>query len=97
MSAPVIIKIVWDGIAVEVSYRENYHRDIGLAHIELRVEKGRIIPITETGYRSHFLHTCVVDEYGGPEAYVRAWLDNEAQSPEWNKRKDAARQMSFFD
>ncbi|MEI4235091.1 hypothetical protein [Roseovarius sp. D22-M7] len=54
------------------------------------------LPLTETGYRSHFLPGGIVEDYGGVEGYVRVWLDHEAESPDWKKRKDAARQMSLF-
>ena len=64
--------------------------------LERRLDEGFILPVTETGYRSHFLPAATVEEFGGPESYVSAWLDHEAKSPDWKKRKDAARQMSLF-
>ena len=96
MSAPIITQFVWEGVRVEISYKKHHHGDPDFDHIELRVERGRIIPVTETGYRSHFLQTAFVEVYDGPEGYVRAWLDNEAQSPDWRKRAEAARQLSLF-
>ncbi|MCB1468128.1 MAG: hypothetical protein KDK08_13520 [Rhizobiaceae bacterium] len=96
MSAPFAIQITWEGISIEITYHERYSRDPAFDHIELRVEENRIIPVTETGYRSHFLPSEVVHQYGGPEGYVRAWLDHEAQSPDWKKREEASRQMSLF-
>lgn len=54
------------------------------------------IPITETGYRSHFLPDGNVEEHGGPEAYVLAWLDHEADSAAWkNAKKHRGRCRSF--
>lgn len=95
MSAPVEIHIVWDGTHLTITYRkQRFHKDFD--HIELHVDEGFILPVTKTGYRSHFLPAATVEEFGGPEGYVRAWLDHEAQSPDWKRRKDAARQMSLF-
>ena len=95
MSAPITCQINCRGVAIRIDYRENrWNSDFD--HIELHAEKGRIIPVTETGYRSHFLQTGIVDEYGGPEEFVCAWLDHEAQNPDWKKREEAARQMSLF-
>ena len=54
------------------------------------------IPITETGYRSHFSPSGIVEEHGGPEAYVLAWLDHAAQSDAWKQKAEAARQLSLF-
>jgi len=95
MSAPMTSQIVWDGVQVEITYSQRRWKS-DFDHIELYVEVGGIIPVTETGYRSHFLPAGIVEEYGGPDSYVCAWLDHEAQKPEWKKRQDAARQMTLF-
>ena len=95
MSAPQAFAIVWDGIPVEITYRQRRWKS-DFDHIELRAGDGHILPITETGYRSHFLPGGIVEEHGGVESCVRAWLDHEAKRPDWKARKDAARQMSLF-
>jgi hypothetical protein len=91
-----VLTVEWDGIVIEVSYKP---RDImAMAHLELRVQypKGAQLPVTETGYRSHFLHPGIVEEAGGPEAFVSAWLDHEADKPEWVQRVEKARQLDLF-
>ena len=40
---------------------------------------GAVLPITETGYRSHFLAATEVIAAGGPVRYVLAWLDREGE------------------
>jgi hypothetical protein len=52
--------------------------------------------MTETGYRSHFCGTPLIDDEGGPVAFVRAWLDHAADTPEWKAKEAAARQFSLF-
>jgi orotate phosphoribosyltransferase len=54
------------------------------------------LPITETGYLSHFVAADAIDEAGGPVAYVVAWLDRAAQDKEWKSRIEAQRQLSLF-
>lgn len=54
------------------------------------------MPISETGFRSHFVSGAVLDEWGGPWPYIRHWLDAEARRPDWKDRQEAARQLSFF-
>jgi hypothetical protein len=39
------------------------------------------LPITETGYRSHFTAPETAAPFGGPVAYVIAWLDEESETP----------------
>lgn len=80
---------------MEITHRER-RWDGDFDHLELRAERGQIIPVTETGYKSHFLPAGMVGEHGGPDAFVRAWLDHAAQSKDWKARKEAARQMSLF-
>ena len=78
MSAPVTSQIDWHGVAISVSYHP--HQWSTVDHIEVNVIGDGIIPITETGYRPHYLHSDVTDEYGGAVAYVLAWLEQEAQT-----------------
>ena len=95
MSAPVTTRIVWDGISVGITYHKRRWNS-EFDHIELLAEDRHPLPVTETGYRSHFLHAGIVEDYDGPENFVRAWLDHEAGSEDWKQRKEAARQMSLF-
>lgn len=90
----------WQGIALSVSYcpswsvsyREIYGYD--LAHLEIRAPCP--LPVTGTGYRSHFTRPDLIDAEGGPVAFVLAWLDDAAQSPAWKARQEQARQLSLF-
>ena len=92
-------KLQWGDVSLEVSYERNWMgvKD-GIAHLEIRVlgPKGAIIPVTDTGYRSHFLSSVYVESAGGPVPYVRAWLDAEAATTSWKKREMASRQLSLF-
>ena len=54
------------------------------------------LPVTETGYRSHFVDSGVVESFGGPAAFVQAWLDQEALTDEWRLLESASRQMALF-
>lgn len=84
-----IHKITWRGIAVEITFTPE---KFGLVdHIELRTEGGAQLPVTETGYRSHFIASGTVAQYGGPAAFVTAWLDDEAKRTGWS-----GAQLSLF-
>lgn len=95
MSAPITNRIDWQGVLLSITFHER-RWNLEFDHLEIRVIGEGEIPITETGYRSNFLPAGITAEFGGPDDYVRAWLDFEAQSPEWKKRQEAARQMSLF-
>jgi hypothetical protein len=95
MSAPFITTIVWGGIPIQVSHVENWC-DTDMDHIEVHVEGDARIPITDTGYRSHFVHRSSIREYGGADEYVLAWLDDTAQSRAWRAYVEASRQLTLF-
>lgn len=94
MSAPITTMLIWNGIKIMITHTPNYCGVVD--HIELHVENRERIPVTETGYRSHFLHESVIEPYGSALAFVQAWLDHEALDPEWRAYELASRQMSLF-
>ena len=95
---PQTYRLTWRGIEIEAIY---WPRKWGgsIAHLEIRSIKPERapLPITETGYRSHF-HPCgTIEANGGDVAeQVAAWLDQEAASPEWQRHVEASRQFSLF-
>jgi hypothetical protein len=97
-------QIVWRGITIEVrycadwspSYREIYGYPLAHLEIESVAPAKAPLPMTETGYRSHFSGAPLIDEEGGPVAFVRIWLDQAAQTPEWKAQEAAARQLTLF-
>ena len=95
----------WRGMLIEVRYCRSWTKlhsghpdEFHMAHIEIEtIEPARaVLPITETGYRSHFLHFEEVDQAGGPVGYVEAWLNHMAQSREWLDHEQTSRQLSLF-
>lgn len=81
--------ITWRGIGIEITFTPE---KFGMTdHIELRTEGKAALPVTETGYRSHFLPAGTVAQYGGAVAFVTAWLDHEAKRSGWS-----GAQLSLF-
>lgn len=93
--------IDWRGIRIEISYEECWLGSDGgfsPAHLQLHAiepEKAPL-PVTETGYRSHFIAAEAVADAGGPVAYVLAWLEHEGSKKAWKEKEAAARQMTLF-
>lgn len=94
-------RTVWNGIAIEIRYEPHWlGMDIGYdnAHLEIvsiAPERGPL-PITETGYRSHFTSPDTVAAYGGPVAFVEAWLESESQAPDWRREEQERRQLTLL-
>ncbi len=95
-------RATWEGIEIEVRFERNWlgspPSDYHPSHLEVEaIAPARAeLPITETGYRSHFLSPDEVDEAGGPVAYVIDALNEAAKGKEWKARQAAQRQLSLF-
>ena len=90
--------IVWQGITIELRWAPQWmNSDIcSVAHLEL-ISEGRVpLPVTETGYRSHFTSREAVEAHGGPVEFAAAWLDHEAQSEAWQRHAEQSKQLSLF-
>lgn len=102
--------IDWQGLTLRIDYNPQWGVRLDcpaeeggspvfrVAHLEVRstTPKKAPLPITETGYRSHFCNPDDVEELGGVVAYVMAWLLAEADTPEWKAANAAGRQLSLF-
>lgn len=81
--------ITWRGIALEITFKPE---KFGLVdHIEIMSDGRAPLPVTETGYRSHFTPAGTVADHGGAVAFVTAWLEHEAARTGWN-----GAQLSLF-
>ena len=100
---PVRFEFTWrdpvtgEAIALRVEHTRNYLTE-DTDHLEIHAVKPKRapLPITETGYRSHFVGTLDLINAGNPVTFVTAWLDREARRPEWAKQQTARQQGDLF-
>lgn len=97
----VLTRTVWRGIEIEIRWCPEYmiYDDATrVAHLEVESisPKRAPLPITETGYRSHFTPASAVEIYATPEAFVDAWLDDASRSREWQTLEHSTKQLSLF-
>lgn len=88
------IEFLWHGIAITVSISHNF-LNTGYHHIELRSDQP--LPVTTTGYRSHFILLDQFEAFASLEQLVRLWLDDSAKSSEWIKAAEDQKQLRLFD
>ncbi|MEQ1711745.1 MAG: hypothetical protein ABL908_10120 [Hyphomicrobium sp.] len=84
-------------VRVRITHSRDY-LSMGHDHIEvdsIRPKKAPL-PITDTGYRSHFLNPLELANNGGPVTFVTAWLDREAKNPVWRKTQSQRAQGDLF-
>ncbi len=94
---PQTYRLTWQGIDIEAVY---YPLKWGVvAHLEIHSIKPECapLPVTATGYRSHFHQPGTIEALGGDvAAQVIAWLNEEAAKPEWRAHVEANRQGNLF-
>jgi len=88
----------WNGVKVHIAYEPEWLGNDDTAHLTITsVDPERVpLPITETGYLSHFTSREIVESYGGPVALVLTWLEEESRSPVWIAKDFSRRQLSLF-
>lgn len=90
-------KLVWRDVTCRVRHTPNYLSK-GWSHIEIIVvtPKRAPLPITETGYRSHFLDEELLKKAGGPVRFFLDWIEREATTKAWAKADFKWRQGDLF-
>ncbi|MBY6117491.1 hypothetical protein KUW09_25075 [Mameliella alba] len=88
------LSLHWQGQLLTVRYMPVWAQlsDYAVAHLEVRSDKP--LPMTQTGYRSHFLSGPPEDF--DPLAYVSAWLEDAAKDPAWRAQQELDRQGCLF-
>lgn len=91
---PVTV-VVWRGITIHVRYQAQYNGLRDLHHLDIEaVSPARAkLPITRTGYKSHFYYGEELTEIADA---VLAWLEIEAGGPEWKELEASTRQLTLF-
>ena len=84
----------WRGILVYISLERQSYVD----HLQIEtLEPARApLPITETGYRSHFVGKNTIPDGVDPAAYVEAWLNEAAKSRSWGHLEINVRQYDLL-
>lgn len=90
-------RFTWRSTTLSVTHTPDYI-NAGWSHLELHViaPKGAPIPLTATGYLSHFMDSDDLGTAGGAVAFFTAWLDREATSKRWQKMDARWRQGDLF-
>lgn len=84
-------------IKIRITHARDYLAS-GSDHLEILslAPKKAPLPITETGYRSHFMPPLELMNAGGPVTFVTAWLEQEAKTKAWSKTATAKAQGDLF-
>lgn len=90
-------KLVWRDVTCRVRHTPHYLSK-GWSHIEIVVvsPKKAPLPITETGYLSHFLDEKLLKKAGGPVTFFLDWIEREAATKAWANTEFNWRQGDLF-
>lgn len=84
----------WHGFLIQVTFEPQ--RFVDHIQIETLEPQRAPLPITETGYRSHFILKGAVEELGSPADYFLAWLDATCKTKGWHRIEEKARQYELL-
>lgn len=97
MSAPITTHTLdWRGVLVEVRFEERKFQQFDHLQIQSVEPERTPLPMTETGYRSHFVAHGIIQQNGGPLEYAALWLDQAATDRRWIAVERASRQLTLF-
>lgn len=87
----------WGHVRYRVRHTPDYIIQ-GTDHIEVVVitPKREPIPITETGYLSHFVTDGSCPTIEAAVSFVASWIEREAQTKRWQKLDQKRRQLDLF-
>ena len=88
-------EIDWQAIRIQITYTPDCFWLKDHLAIESMAPAKDMLPVTKTGYRSHFLSRAELIDAGSVQAFVTAWLD-AADTPEYRARRIASKQLSLF-
>jgi len=94
--------IEWNGILIRITYDPDWMNGskdgVSMAHLQIKSLKPEYapLPITETGYLSHFTPPQLIEAAGGPVSGVIEQLDLRAESDDWKNFVEATRQLDLF-
>lgn len=94
-----IQRFTWECIEIEVRYNaEHYINVVSYIEIEAVNPPRARLPITSTGYKSHYApYGSVERDYNGDVvAAVTHWLNQEVKSKKWQDYIENARQGVLF-
>ena len=83
--SPFFLKCL--GIKIKVEFTRNYFLTLNMSHFAFfsLLEPAQPIPISPTGYRSHFANNEVIDRFESPAQYAfffcKAFLKNQKEEP----------------
>lgn len=90
--------LIWRNITIRATYQPSKWNVI--AHLEIEsIEPPRApLPITDTGYLSHFHPIGTIEETGrSVEDTVIFWLNERARTKAWREYEERSRQGSLFE
>lgn len=92
---PLTLEMTWESRRLRLSYHPR--RFTAIDHVEVQSLDGQALPITETGYRSHFFGPVEpILTLAEVRNMIVKWLDSEARKPDWQAHLKQSQQLSLF-
>lgn len=89
--------VTGETVRLSVTHSRDYLSP-GQDHVEIEsIAPARVpLPLTETGYRSHFIPGADLARFGSVRRFVEGWLETAAKAKDWLRKQQAAAQGDLF-
>lgn len=98
------LSLEWKGITIDIEHNDEWSNLPDLNHyvhhiVIKRRDEGQL-PMSETGYRSHFMmgenKTDAIEPYKDAISLVKAWLEEAGQTKRWKAYLEDQKQLTLF-
>ena len=94
----------WEGITIDIEHNDCWSDfpdlELYVHHIGIKRRDEGQLPMTNTGYISHFMtgkdKVDAMEPYGTATNLVQAWLDETSQSKDWGAYVESQQQLTLF-
>lgn len=90
-------RVTWRDVTCRIRHTRDYLIE-GSDHVEVIVlsPPGALLPITETGYLSHFIDADDLKAAGGAVRFILDWIEREAATTRFRTADFKSRQRDLF-
>tara|TARA_B100000745_G_scaffold248580_1_gene170618 strand:+ start:3557 stop:3844 length:288 start_codon:yes stop_codon:yes gene_type:complete len=94
MAEKQAVSVIWRDVPIEITFTRHVFGQ-NFDHVELRAPQP--LPVTQTGYRSHFMPHDPDLDLDRLKTWVIAWLDEKSQDKSWRDWVQRSKQGDLFE
>lgn len=95
---PTDYRFIWNNREVFINHKPNTfvgYNNVPFDHLVVQCDHA--LPLTaHQRAKGYYVDSEVLHSYGGPIEFIKEWLDEESEKPEWKAYEIMPRQLTLF-